>query len=484
MSKDVVKTDHDHAADASPAPGDAEDLERALRQAIPRDQLHLVFQPQVSVASGEIVGVEALLRWEHPVLGAVPPERFIPVAERSGQIVAIGDWVLRRACVLARKWQREGLPAVRMMVNVSARQLGGPLAARVEYLLAETGLEPRRLGLELTETALMQDIDAAVAQLRRLRGLGIEIALDDFGTGYSSLSHLRRLPLDVVKIDRSLIPGVTGCSDALPIVRAIIAMTHSLGLKVLAEGVANEAQLEMLAASHCDQLQGFHFSAPVSARDAEAMLRAGRRWPVLERRRVSRARRILLVDDEAPVLGRIAQRLDAHFGGAVQLTACDDPHAAMRQLRETRFDIVACDLRMPGVDGITLLNRARLLQPDAVRMMLLGAADLAVVLDDPRQVDVFRYLAKPGLPEQVLAHFQAALAQVECLQALNLLSDDPAVFQAGPGTAVLELMDLEQSEPGITSVARGPLDEIVLPSQLMTLPGDLWVPSARAARAP
>jgi EAL domain-containing protein (putative c-di-GMP-specific phosphodiesterase class I)/DNA-binding response OmpR family regulator len=463
------------APEAPPRDAELLALRADLAQAIKRNQLHLVYQPQVAIDSGEIVGVEALLRWNHPERGEVSPARFVPLAEESGLINPLGDWVLRRACLVARKWQRQGLPAVRMMINVSACQLQDDgFAARVQQLLAETGLEPCRLGIEITETVLVHNLANAAAQLRRLRGLGVEIALDDFGTGYSSLSYLRRLPLDVVKIDRSLVPGVTGSSDALPIIRAIIAMTHSLGMKVLAEGVTNEGELELLAANRCDMFQGYHFSMPVSAEQAETMLRNGRRLPVLERRRAARARHILLVDDDADVVSRMSQRLVWRFGDAIKVTTCTDPRDALQLARQNPFDIFAIDLRMPGIDGLTLTSMLRQIQPDAVRVMLLGPADLARVVEDERQVDVFRYVSKPCRPEQLYGHFQAALKQVDRARADGTLLGGLASGDSAAGAASLAATSLQQIGRDIMTVDRGPLDEMVLPTQLPTMPGDLW----------
>jgi diguanylate cyclase (GGDEF)-like protein/PAS domain S-box-containing protein len=260
----------------------AEDLERlgletALRHALRDEQLELHYQPQVDLGHGRIVGVEALLRWRHPTMGSIPPDRFIPIAEEAGLIVAIGDWVLRRAVDQAAAWQSAGLPPLRMAVNLSARQLLQPdLARRIEGLLAASGLDPRLFGVEVTESMLIGNFDQAVQNLRALRALGVEISLDDFGTGYSSLSYLRRLPVDVVKIDRSLVPDVTAPAEEVSITRAIITMAHQLHMKVLAEGVESEGQAALLAANQCDQMQGYWFSAALPAATVEAMLRDGR----------------------------------------------------------------------------------------------------------------------------------------------------------------------------------------------------------------
>jgi diguanylate cyclase (GGDEF)-like protein/PAS domain S-box-containing protein len=253
-------------------------LEIALRHALRDEQLDLHYQPQVDLVHGRIVGVEALLRWQHPTLGRIAPDRFIPIAEETGLIVAIGDWVLRRAIDQATDWQRAGLPPLRMAVNLSARQLLQPdLARRIEGLLAAAGLDPRLFGVEVTESMLIANFDQAVQHLKALRALGVEVSLDDFGTGYSSLSYLRRLPVDVVKIDRSLVPDVTALAEDVSITRAIITMAHQLQMKVLAEGVESEGQAALLAANQCDQMQGYWFSSAQPAAVVETMLRDGLR---------------------------------------------------------------------------------------------------------------------------------------------------------------------------------------------------------------
>jgi CheY-like chemotaxis protein len=367
-----------------------------------------------------------------------------------------------------------------MMVNVSASQLRSPgFARQVEQVLAQAGLEPAWLGIELTETAWLHDMGSARAELARLRAAGVAIALDDFGTGYSSLSCLARLPVDAVKIDRSLVPALTGDADALALTRAIVAMAHCLGLKVVAEGVETEAQLEVLAANRCDAFQGWHFSPALPAPDVAAMLRAGRRLPLPSRRAAERAHVVVAVDTDATVLRRLRQELPWRFGDGVCVETYADPRAAERRLKQGRVDVVAAGLHMPGMDGIALMERARALQPDAVRVMLLGAHDMARVLDDERQVDVFRYLSKPWTTEQFQAHFGAALEQADRRRAALALSESLDAAQALPHA--LELLRLEDAEPGLTAVARGPLDEVLLPSQLMTLPGDLWAPQQRPA---
>ncbi|MFE8643818.1 putative bifunctional diguanylate cyclase/phosphodiesterase [Sphingomonas sp. NCPPB 2930] len=320
-------------------------LETALRHALRDEQLDLHYQPQVDLVHGRIVGVEALLRWQHPILGRIAPDRFIPIAEETGLILAIGDWVLRRAIEQAAAWQRAGLPPLRMAVNLSARQLLQPeLALRIESLLAASGLDPRLFGVEVTESMLIANFDQAVQHLEALRALGVEVSLDDFGTGYSSLSYLRRLPVDVVKIDRSLVPDVTGPAEDVSITRAIITMAHQLQMKVLAEGVESEGQAVLLAANQCDQMQGYWFSAARPAAAVEAMLREGRQIDPAHFDRGSRPRALLLADDEEENIVAALRRLLRSEGRLVQ---SDDtgPQPATGAMDEGAIDKFLAELR-------------------------------------------------------------------------------------------------------------------------------------------
>lgn len=240
-------------------------LEAALRMAPERGELHVAYQPQVDGGSGQVVGVEALLRWTHPEMGAISPVRFIPLAEETGQIAELGDWVLRTACRQALAWQAAG-HATRVAVNVSARQFRSPdLPARVAEILEETGLPPALLELELTESMLMGDAEQAEAMLHRLKQIGLAIALDDFGTGYSSFAYLQRFPIDTLKIDQSFVRSMVAGSRTESIVSAIIAMAHNLGMRVIAEGVETPLQQRQLFEFGCDEMQGYLFGRPVPA---------------------------------------------------------------------------------------------------------------------------------------------------------------------------------------------------------------------------
>ena len=240
-------------------------LENALRLALERNELFLVYQVQVNTRTGEVSGLEALLRWKHPEMGLIPPGDFIDIAESSGLIVPIGEWVLRTACTQARRWQDAGLPAVPVAVNVSAVQFRHHgFCDLIRRVLSETGLDAKYLELELTEGLLMSNVDVMFTLIQELREMGVKLAIDDFGTGYSSLNYLRQFKVNRLKIDRSFVREVHENSDDAAITTAIINMAKALNLDVLAEGVENVEQLDFLRAQNCFDIQGFYFSKPVA----------------------------------------------------------------------------------------------------------------------------------------------------------------------------------------------------------------------------
>jgi diguanylate cyclase (GGDEF)-like protein/PAS domain S-box-containing protein len=251
------------------------DLERRLRRALRDKEFLLHYQPQVDMLTGQVVGLEALVRWQDPEMGLIPPAAFIPVAEESGLIAPLGEWVLREACRQNKAWQDAGLPPARVSVNLSARQFHRKnIATLVKAVLDESGLEPKYLELELTESAIMRNADEAAEMLGELRALGIGLAIDDFGTGYSSLGYLKRFQVDRLKIDRSFVSDIGLNGDDDTITSAIITLAHALQLQVIAEGVETAEQLDFLKARCCDEMQGYYFSRPIAHEGIPSLLAA------------------------------------------------------------------------------------------------------------------------------------------------------------------------------------------------------------------
>jgi diguanylate cyclase (GGDEF)-like protein/PAS domain S-box-containing protein len=271
-------------------------LESNLRGALDRSEFIVQYQPQVALPDFHLVGMEALVRWRHPSLGILPPSEFVPLAEDSGLIIALGEWVMRDACLQNKAWQDKGLAPMRLSVNFSARQFQQPgFIAMVAQILKETNLDPRWLELELTESSIMKEPEQAIEKLHELKLMGIRVAIDDFGTGYSSLNYLKRFPIDTLKIDKSFVSDVCKDPHDTAIVRAIITLGHALDLTVIAEGVETHEQLQYLTSLGCDVVQGFLFSKSLSVRAFEELLCEQRRAAALS-----------TSQDTAPLVGEMA----------------------------------------------------------------------------------------------------------------------------------------------------------------------------------
>jgi EAL domain-containing protein (putative c-di-GMP-specific phosphodiesterase class I) len=252
-------------------------MQSALRRALEAKQFELHYQPQISLARGEVIGMEALVRWRDPEKGLISPMKFIPVAEETGLIIPLGEWVLEQACAQAKAWQNAGLPPLRVSVNLSAAQLRQRhFSDVVRRILEDTGLAPQYLDLELTESMVMGETLAMIKRLNEFRALGINLSIDDFGTGYSSLAYLKAFPLEQLKIDRSFVSDLPGSNDAAAIVKAIVSLAHSLRLSTVAEGVETLEQARLLRAIGCEYGQGYFYSKPIPAVEFEAFIRSYR----------------------------------------------------------------------------------------------------------------------------------------------------------------------------------------------------------------
>jgi EAL domain-containing protein (putative c-di-GMP-specific phosphodiesterase class I) len=253
-------------------------LEHALQQALEEQQFEMYYQPRVSLFTGRVVSAEALIRWNHPDRGVISPVEFIPLSEETGLIRPIGAWVIDAVCAQQGQWRKAGIPTVPVAINLSAIQCAqSELLNQIATAMADNGLERHCIEFELTETAVMHNPEEAARNLNGLKALGVQLSLDDFGTGYSSLAQLKRFPFDFVKIDRSFIAGIDTNPEDEAIAAAIIAMAHSLGLKVVAEGVETEAQLAVLRTLRCDEMQGYLFSEALPAKQFEALVVSDRR---------------------------------------------------------------------------------------------------------------------------------------------------------------------------------------------------------------
>lgn len=258
-------------------------LENSLNRALERGEFMIYYQPQVDLHTGQIVGVEALVRWQHPDLGLISPMRFIPLAEETDVIIPLGEWILRTACEQSKAWQEAGFPPLRVTVNLSARHfMHKDLIKMTDKILTETGLDPHRLVLELTENTILQSAGIIAKTLRKLKERGILLSIDDFGTGYSSLSYLKRFSIDALKIDQSLVRDIPADPDDVALTAAIIAIAQTLNLKVIAEGVETQEQLSVLRSYRCNEIQGYYFSRPMSAEAVTQLLQEGRRLTLEE----------------------------------------------------------------------------------------------------------------------------------------------------------------------------------------------------------
>jgi diguanylate cyclase (GGDEF)-like protein len=461
------------------------ELENGLYHALARNEFLLHYQPQLDLRTGEIVGMEALVRWQHPERGLVSPAIFIPVAEDSGLIVSLGEWVLRTACTQNKAWQRAGLKPISVAVNLSALQFRqSDLVERVADILRETELDPTCLELELTESLVMQDVEKTIATLSRLKAMGIKLSIDDFGTGYSSLSYLKRFPIDTLKIDQSFVRDITTDPDDAAIAKSIISMAHDMQLRVIAEGVETEAQKSFLSLRRCDEIQGYLFSKPVPAVEFEKLLREGRSLPMDDSVAALGQRTLLLLDDDESILASLVRLLRRDGYKVLKATHAA---AALDLLAQNRVGVIISDQRMPEMSGVEFLHRVKRLYPDTVRMVLSGYTDLKSVTDAINEGAVYKFLGKPWDEELLRANVQEAFQHYDLIQDNLRLSDTMASISEELNRARCELDRLGPEgaiDTEILSAARhgresNRSDAVILPGSL----GPIQKPATRNRNA-
>jgi diguanylate cyclase (GGDEF)-like protein/PAS domain S-box-containing protein len=398
-------------------------LESSLRRAFERQEFVLHYQPKASIRTGEITGVEALIRWNHPERGMVLPSEFIPLLEDTGLIVPVGEWVLQTACAQARKWQDAGLGPSRIAVNSSAREFQQrDFGAGLARIARDAGIDPRWLEIEITESLLMKNSEETAAALQQIRHRGVCISIDDFGTGYSSLSYLTRFPLSAVKIDRSFVTNITSDPNSASIARAVINLAHTLGMKVIAEGVETEGQVGFLRANDCDELQGYFLSMPLDADACTHLLLSGSGLKIPAEDRGAAKRSLLLVDDDANILSALTRLLQRD---GYRILTASNAAEALELLALNNIGVVIADQRMPGVSGVELLTRVRKLHPHAMRMVLSGYADLKSVIDAINSGAVYKFLTKPWDSDQLRASVSEAFQLSDIRKARSADSAAP-----------------------------------------------------------
>lgn len=367
-------------------------MENKLRVALEEQQFTMYYQPRIDLRTGRIVSAEALIRWNHPQHGQIPPGVFIPVAEANGFIVPIGAWAIDAVCWQQTKWLEQNVPIVPVAVNLSTLQFkNGKVLQTIRDTIRAYGLETQYIEFELTESIVMNDPEEATRSLQALKAMGVKLSLDDFGTGYSSLAYLKRFPFDFVKIDRTFVSNITRSPEDAAIAIAVIAMAHSLNLRVVAEGVETEGQLQYLCKHRCDEMQGYLFSPPVTEAEFEAMLLEGKRL-ALQRETLERANTLLVVDDDPNIISALKRLL--RRDGYNLLTASSGSEA-LELLAINAVQVIVSDQRMPDMSGAEFLGIVKGIYPDTIRIILSGYTDLEVIAESVNRGEVFKFLTKP-----------------------------------------------------------------------------------------
>lgn len=388
---------------ASQALDTAESLDNALE----KDQFVLHYQPKVHLRTGRIIGMEALIRWQHPEHGLMAPGTFLPEAEQRGLIPAIDQWVLRAVCDQLGRWRAAGMPVVPLAVNIGSEHFEQERFVRtLDSLLRHKRIHPRLLELELTESTLMQDPEGAAATFRQLRAMGVKLAMDDFGAGYAGLAYLRHLPFDTLKIDRSYIQNVINSPANATIVSGVIALAHSLGLQVVGEGAETREQVAFLSRCGCDAIQGYYYSPPRPVNEAEQWLYRQMVFQVPETETIPEKPLVLILDDETSIVKALQRVLQAD---GYETVAATSPNEALSLMAAQPAHVVISDYRMPEMLGIEFLERIKSLYPATVRVLLSGQADMGTLSEAINKKCVDRFIAKPWDRDHLLWEVERAV---------------------------------------------------------------------------
>jgi diguanylate cyclase (GGDEF)-like protein/PAS domain S-box-containing protein len=392
--------------------GERVELRNELQKAIEKQDFALYYQPQVDTLTGRVIGFEALLRWPHASKGFISPALFVPIAEDTGQIIPLSEWVLDTACRQLKELCDQGMTGPVVAVNISPTHFQrSNFVAGISAVLSKYALDAGLLELEITESVLLHNADRAIETLHQLKQLGVKIAIDDFGTGFSSLNYLKRLPIDKVKIDRSFIKEIISDRHDAAITQGIISMAHHLGLKVIAEGVEGEPQVAFLKKSNCDELQGYYFAKPMPFEALQAFLRERMLTQAPEQPLGSsqeQLQTLLLLDDEENILRALARLLRRDGYKILMATRAQD---AFELLAKHDVQVIISDQRMPEMSGTEFLSRVKDLYPHTIRIVLSGYTDLKSVTDAINKGAIYKFLTKPWDDEQLRQNISQAFRE-------------------------------------------------------------------------
>ena len=388
-------------------------FENDLRHAFENKEFALFYQPKVDINTGRVQGIEALIRWKHPDTGVILPENFIPTLEETGLIIPVGEWIIAEAGRQIRLWQEAGFKDLVVDVNLSALQfVQKDLPDVINKVLLDNSIEAKSLGFEITEGALLHNIEEAIAILNRMKEMGNILSIDDFGTGYSSLAYLKNLPIDIIKIDQSFVRDVTTDPDSAAIVRSIISLAQNMKLDVVAEGVETEAQLGFMAKNHCDVIQGYYFSKPLSADDMTQLLREGALFDLSVIEDKNKKRTLLLLDDEKHIASALKR---VFYKQGYEILAALNADEAFDFMATYDVGVIISDQRMPEMTGTDFFSRVKDLYPDSVRIILSGYTELKSVTDAINEGAIYKFFTKPWDDDLLRKNIREAFKYYEFL---------------------------------------------------------------------